>query len=211
MFCASLAASRARADNFVNGAGGSTGTIVTSLSTTKVGIGITSTSSSAVKNRLDVKGAAVIGSGFAGANTAPTDGLLVQGPIGVNTTSINSGMKLHVAGSAYVSGSLQADGGIKIKSNWSLEVPDYVFDQSRFSLPNLGDVERFVRANKHLPDVPSASELNQEGMDVAEMNLRLLKKVEELTLYVIEQDKRIQELSAKLDAGGGAGKNRGRR
>jgi len=48
--------------------------------------------------------------------------------------------------------------------------------------------------NKHLPDIPTQNEISKDGMDVYEMNAALLKKVEELTLYVIEQDKRIKQL-----------------
>ncbi|HOF06415.1 MAG TPA: hypothetical protein PLK25_04065 [Bacteroidales bacterium] len=48
--------------------------------------------------------------------------------------------------------------------------------------------------NKHLPDIPTQDEISKDGMDVYEMNAALLKKVEELTLYVIEQDKRIKQL-----------------
>jgi len=48
--------------------------------------------------------------------------------------------------------------------------------------------------NKHLPDIPTQDGISKDGMDVYEMNAALLKKVEELTLYVIEQDKRIKQL-----------------
>jgi len=48
--------------------------------------------------------------------------------------------------------------------------------------------------NKHLPDIPTQDEISKDGMDVYEMNAALLKKVEELTLYIIEQDKRIKQL-----------------
>ena len=60
----------------------------------------------------------------------------------------------------------------------------------------LESVERFVMKLKHLPEVPSAAALKSEGKDLASMNLRLLKKVEELTLHAIEQDKRIKALES---------------
>ncbi len=72
-------------------------------------------------------------------------------------------------------------------------VPDYVFDKD-YDLEPLKNVERFVKANKHLKDVPSAKELNSKGMDLASMNLALLRKVEELTLHAIQQEKRISAL-----------------
>ena len=55
-------------------------------------------------------------------------------------------------------------------------------------------LEQYIIQNKHLPNVPTQDEISKDGMDVYEMNAALLKKVEELTLYVIEQDKRIKQL-----------------
>ncbi|MGB4094997.1 MAG: hypothetical protein WBI08_02690 [Bacteroidales bacterium] len=52
--------------------------------------------------------------------------------------------------------------------------------------------------NKHLPDIPTQDEISKDGMDVYEMNAILLKKVEELTLYVIEQQKQIEQLENKI-------------
>jgi hypothetical protein len=71
--------------------------------------------------------------------------------------------------------------------NWS----DYVFANT-YKLKSLAEVESYVKANKHLPDVPSANEVKKDGINVAEMDATLLKKIEELTLYVIQQDKRSQ-------------------
>ena len=56
------------------------------------------------------------------------------------------------------------------------------------------EVELFVSLNKHLPDIPSERDINESGFDLVEMNALLLKKIEELTLYLIEQNKRINEL-----------------
>lgn len=71
--------------------------------------------------------------------------------------------------------------------------PDYVFE-STYSLPSLQAVEAFINKNKHLPDVPSASEIAAQGQDVGEMNTILLKKVEELTLHLISMQKEINLL-----------------
>jgi hypothetical protein len=73
------------------------------------------------------------------------------------------------------------------------DVADYVFGDD-YDLRSLKEVETFVKSNKHLPGIPSGKELQQEGMDVAKMNNLLLEKIEELTLYIIEQDKRIKKL-----------------
>jgi hypothetical protein len=67
-------------------------------------------------------------------------------------------------------------------------IPDYVFKPD-YQLMSLDKVEDFVKQNQHLPEVPSEKEFKKDGMNMAEMNALLLKKVEELTLYVIEQSK----------------------
>jgi hypothetical protein len=70
---------------------------------------------------------------------------------------------------------------------------DYVF-APEYKLPKLEDVEAFYKENQHLPEIPSAKEVEENGIAVAEMNVLLLKKVEELTLYVVEQQKEINKL-----------------
>ncbi len=81
-------------------------------------------------------------------------------------------------------------------SGVTLNVPDYVFQKS-YELSPLSLVENYINANSHLPDIPSAKEINDKGLDVVDMNLRLLKKIEEMTLYLIDQEKRIKELEEK--------------
>jgi hypothetical protein len=70
---------------------------------------------------------------------------------------------------------------------------DYVFEDN-YKLMPLSELSTFVKINKHLPEVAPAVEMESEGINVSEMNALLLKKVEELTLYIIEQDKRIEQL-----------------
>ena len=62
----------------------------------------------------------------------------------------------------------------------------------------LKELEQYILQNKHLPDVPTQDEISKNGIDVYEMNAVLLKKVEELTLYVIEQQKQIVELENEI-------------
>lgn len=80
-------------------------------------------------------------------------------------------------------------GEIEIKDA-SLIPADYVF-KSDYKLMSLHDLELFVKKNSHLPEVPSAAEIQENGMNMSQMNNVLLKKVEELTLYVIELEKRL--------------------
>nr|WP_321450316.1 hypothetical protein [uncultured Carboxylicivirga sp.] len=73
------------------------------------------------------------------------------------------------------------------------QTADHVFEED-YDLKSLEEIETFITENKHLPDVPSAEEMEEEGVNLAEMNKLLLQKVEELTLYIISQEKRIKEL-----------------
>jgi len=87
---------------------------------------------------------------------------------------------------------------IKIKTN--IEVPDYVFDPN-YQLPKLTTIENYVKKYRHLPEIPSAAEIQKEGIDLTQMNLALLKKVEELTLHLIEKEKEIEKLKINQEAG----------
>lgn len=74
---------------------------------------------------------------------------------------------------------------------------DYVFKEN-YKLLNLYDLENFVKENNHLPEVPSESEVLENGIELKEMNILLLKKIEELTLYTIQQQKLIDEIKKDL-------------
>ena len=63
----------------------------------------------------------------------------------------------------------------------------------------LNELENFITKNKHLPEVPTTNEAIEKGIELKEMNILLLKKVEELTLYVIQQQKEIQKLKNKVN------------
>ena len=79
---------------------------------------------------------------------------------------------------------------IKVETtNW----PDYVFSEN-YQLPSLKETEKFIQTNGHLPEVPKASEIQENGVDLGELNKILLKKMEEMTLYMIDKDKRIEAL-----------------
>lgn len=81
-----------------------------------------------------------------------------------------------------VDGTLHAN-AIKVAANG--QTADFVFEAG-YDLKDLADVETFIKEHKHLPNIPSASEMEANGMDLAEMNKLLLQKVEELTLYIID-------------------------
>jgi hypothetical protein len=75
-------------------------------------------------------------------------------------------------------------------------VPDYVFAKE-YKLKSLAEVEAYVKTNSHLPEVPSAKEIEKNGLQLGEMNMVLLKKIEELTLHAIEQQKQIELLKTE--------------
>jgi hypothetical protein len=75
---------------------------------------------------------------------------------------------------------------------------DSVFSD-RYSLMQLSDVEEFVAQNKHLPAVPSECELKETGINVAEMQAIHMEKIEELTLYAIDQDKKIKQQAKEIN------------
>lgn len=95
---------------------------------------------------------------------------------------------------------LEVNGTIRSKEviveivNWS----DFVFDKD-YNLMSLKDTESFIKQNGHLPNVPSASEVESNGIQLGEMNAILLQKIEELTLYVIELEKQVQKLKGGED------------
>lgn len=91
---------------------------------------------------------------------------------------------------------LSVDGDIrstKVKVMENIAVPDYVFEAD-YDLASLEEVDAYVKEYKHLPEIPSAADIEKDGLDLGEMNLLLLKKVEELTLHIIAQNKRIEKL-----------------
>jgi len=80
---------------------------------------------------------------------------------------------------------------VRVEAAWS----DFVFEKDYPLLP-LKDVEAFIDKNKHLPDVPSEAEIQKNGVELGKVHSKLLQKIEELTLYIIKQEKRISELES---------------
>lgn len=79
-------------------------------------------------------------------------------------------------------------------SGWA----DFVFSKD-YQLPKLEEVEKHIKDKGHLPDIPSAKEVVKNGINLGEMDSKLLQKIEELTLYSIEQNKKIKELEEKIE------------
>lgn len=117
-----------------------------------------------------------------------------NGNVGIETTN-TYGYMLAVNGSAIFTQAV-----VKAYANW----PDYVF-RPGYRLPSLDSLSHYIRANHHLPEMPSADSVEKNGLDLGGNQAALLKKVEELTLYIVQQQKelsaqrrRISRLEAKM-------------
>ncbi|MGN6418955.1 MAG: hypothetical protein ACTHMC_15775 [Pseudobacter sp.] len=123
------------------------------------------------------------------ANNAVHMRVGANGNVGIGVTSVGADYKL------YVNGFIKAK-KLRIDMNgWA----DYVFDPS-YSLMPLPQLEKFIIANRHLPEIPTAAEVEKEGIDVGSNQTALLKKIEELTLYIIEQNKKLESQQLRIEA-----------
>ncbi len=146
--------------------------------------------------------------GFLGFSTNGTERIRIDriGNVGIGKTPDGTA-KLDVAGNIKaqeievtlasmqdlnLNGTLAAN-NITVKANGN--TADFVFSDT-YKLKDLTEVETFIKTNKHLENIPSATEMEKQGVNLAEMNKLLLQKVEELTLYAIEKDKEVEELKA---------------
>ena len=100
------------------------------------------------------------------------------------------GYRLSVDGKA-----IMEEVNVKLSENW----PDYVFAES-YDLKPLSEVESYIKENQHLPGVPSAEEMERNGIDLGVMNMLLLKKVEELTLYILDLKKENEKQNQLIES-----------
>jgi hypothetical protein len=94
---------------------------------------------------------------------------------------------------------LSVNGKIACKElNVDVHWADFVFEPN-YKLRKLHDVETYINDNKHLPDIPSADDVEKKGIGVGDMQSKMMQKIEELTLYIITQDKNIQKQQATIE------------
>ena len=109
--------------------------------------------------------------------------LEIDGDVGIGTSNAN-GYKLAVGGNV-----IAEEIVVKLKENW----PDYVFNNN-YEKPELKELENYIRDHGHLPKIPNAENVSKEGINIGEIQIKMLEKIEELTLYLIEQDKKLEKL-----------------
>lgn len=102
----------------------------------------------------------------------------MDGNVGIGTTIADS--KLTVKGTIHAE---------EVKVDLSVPGPDYVFEPD-YKLISLDELAEYLKENKHLPEIPSAKEMEINGIELSKMNILLLKKIEELTLYVIDLEEK---------------------
>lgn len=159
-----------------------------------VGVGTTSP-----QKKLDINGDVRFSDFISGGNNSwifhtPDDGrkTLHIAP-GMNNNTDWDWVKSFVIngenGNALLNGKFEAK-EIKVTSS---PTADFVFEEN-YNLPTLEDIEKHIKEKKHLPEIVSAKVMEKEGVNVGEFQIKLLQKIEELTLYSIEQNKQIKQL-----------------
>jgi len=140
-------------------------------------------------NKTQYKGVAI---GYPVSSNLPKGThLAVNGKVGIGTLSPD--MELTVKGNIHAE---------EVKVDLNVPAPDYVFKKD-YDLKSLEEVQDYIKAHGHLPNIPSAKEMEANGIPLGEMNMKLLEKIEELTLYVIElenRDRHYKEKFAKLES-----------
>jgi len=137
------------------------------------------------------------------------------GNVGIGTTNLTANLKLQVNGNIYSNGKILINSDLSHSGNYALSVngdavftravvklygswPDYVFDK-KYKLKPLEEVEKYIRQKKHLEGMQSESEVWENGIDLGENQKKMLEKIEELTLYIIEQHKALILLKEELN------------
>ncbi len=128
------------------------------------------------------------GTSFGSLSAAPSNGIYVSGNVQVGTEPVPSGYKMSIDGKLVCE---------EVKVQLSADWADYVFDES-YKLLTLNEVETFITEHNHLPNIPSADELAVTGLDLSAMNILMMQKIEELTLYLIELNKQNEILMQEI-------------
>ena len=127
-----------------------------------------------------------------GRNGAAVSRLVLNnggGPVQIGNAIAPVGYSLAINGKA-----ICEELKIQASSNW----PDYVFKEN-YSLPTLAELSDFIATHHHLPNIPDAATIASDGIEVGDMQKRMMEKIEELTLYILQLEKKYTQLSAEMD------------
>ncbi|MCB0606816.1 MAG: hypothetical protein H6562_01690 [Lewinellaceae bacterium] len=163
---------------------------VTAGSNISAGNSLSAVNDLSVGDDATIGGDAAVGNDVtAGGDITAGQHIFANGNVAIGTTSMPGSHRLYVAGSM-----ICTEAKVALQTNW----PDYVFEKD-YQKPDLKEWERFITENKHLPGVPSAQQVRENGgIELGETQRVLLEKIEELTLIVIEQQKQIDALKAGM-------------
>ncbi|MEN5307201.1 hypothetical protein ABE425_06765 [Chryseobacterium cucumeris] len=120
--------------------------------------------------------------------SAPSQQIAIDSPV-----SMNEIMRISNNGNALLQGKLEAK---EIKVTLT-PTADFVFEEN-YNLPNLEEVAKHIKEKKHLPEIASAKVMEKEGVNVGEFQIKLLQKIEELTLYAIQQERQLKDQQEKI-------------
>lgn len=136
-----------------------------------------------------------------GGNSSFVNNVAVGNELSVTVKTTTA--QLHVTDEAYVVGPFSVGNGFSCSSNGLVKAKeinvtldgwsDFVFEDG-YSMPSLGELEQYIKSHRHLPGIPSAEDVENNGVDIGKTNALLLQKIEELTLYIIDLQKQIDEL-----------------
>ena len=127
--------------------------------------------------------------GTADNNVEVPKDIIISGIVQVGSTTPPAGYKMAIDGNL-IANRVRVD---NVGDGW----PDYVFEED-YDLTPLSEIEQYIKRNRHLPNMPSASEVANEGIELGDMNAKLLRKIEELTLHMISQEKRNVEQENRI-------------
>ena len=109
---------------------------------------------------------------------------VTDGTLGIGTTQKAAGYLVNIGGKL-----MAEEVRVQLRAAW----PDYVFEKGYKKL-TLAELENYVAVNKHLPNIPSAKEIQKDGQQLGEVQRKMLEKIEELTLYIVEMNKRMETM-----------------
>lgn len=161
-----------------------------------IGTGAGNTVATLFNNNIDNSLMIGFNSNIPSLFVGPSSGAGTTGRVGIGTTNTPTtigGVNIS-AYRLFVKGGILTE-EVRVRTGWA----DYVFDDN-YQLPTLYEVSDFIEENGHLPNVPSAEQVEEEGLELGDITRIQQEKIEELTLYLIEMQKEIDALKARLDA-----------